>query len=141
MGIEDFVVNYEAMTVARDVRGMKRANYLFKADDEDLDQAQILEKSTQLYNTHRFTITSPVEQNVILSLYTYDQLQYVSTCNETFFESRVYVRSSASAIPFEEKARNPGAVHLPELAMSVGEAISIEVYTRFTDGDLLPHDW
>lgn len=39
MGVEDFVVNYEVMTIARDVEGMKRANYLITADDEDHDRA------------------------------------------------------------------------------------------------------
>ena len=92
-----------------------------------------------MYNTYKFSLTSDVDQDVFISVYTYGDLQYVSTCYETFLESEVFVTSSAHNS--ELKLVNPGPAHLSMIQIQAGETVEVEVYTLFGEGDLLPHDW
>lgn len=96
-------------------------------------------------------MSTEVEQDVQISLYTYNDLQYLSKCYETFYESEVYVTTSSH--DYIDVA-NPGSAHLSMITMepdyedcwgtwcSTEENwVLVEVYTNFGDGDLLPHDW
>ena len=43
-----------------------------------------------MYNVHTLIITSSVDQNVLLSVFTYQDKQYYSDCNSTYENTFVY---------------------------------------------------
>lgn len=93
------------------------------------------------YNIHYLQVVSPVEQEVWVSAYTYEKKHYHGACG-TFFD-----RSDASEILYGApestmlQVINPGSFHDESRMMNAGEALTYTMYTRFSDEDLLPHDW
>ena len=62
---------FESITVGKDVTGWQRSNYDVFADDDTHDPAMLWSNDWTVYNTYEFTLTSPVEQEVYISLHTY----------------------------------------------------------------------
>lgn len=75
-----------------------------------------------VYNTYEFTLTSPIEQEVYVSLHTYTDQQYISTCWGSFAWSEVLLESDAHD---EIMYANPGAAHMSKITMSAGEEIDV----------------
>ena len=71
-----------------------RSNYLVTADDiVDVHPTKVFFDSDVLYNVRTFYLESAVDQEVYISLYSYGDLQYVSSCYETFLNSELYIGS------------------------------------------------
>lgn len=75
---------------------------------------------------------------MIFDLQTYGDSQYIGSCYNSFLNSEVYIDN-----PYEEYIWqvNPGSVASSPLEMRAGEGFEVNVYTRFSFLDLLPHDW
>ena len=89
------------------------------------------------YNTYEFELTSDVDQDIWVSLYTYSDLQYVATCYETFYNSEVYVTSDQHSDIY---IANPGAAHMDKIRIQAAsdsrrrrrESVKVQVYTSFS---------
>ena len=93
MAIEDFAWNYEEITIAHDIQGWHRSNHAVFGDDEPHDPTQLCLYDRTKYNQYKFNIVSPVDQDVYISLYTYNYMQYLGDCIETFIDSEVLLSS------------------------------------------------
>ena len=87
---------------------------------------------------HTLIITSSVDQNVLLSVFTYQDKQYYSDCMETYDKSFVYFADPNTS---EMHEVNPGSYHADSIAMTAGQELSVRVFSMFDFDDLLPHDW
>ena len=66
-------------------------------------------------------------------------MQYPAKCYGSYEASEVYLSSSDHDDTWQA---NPGAAHLPVITLKAKDSpVIVEVYTRFSKLDLLPHDW
>ena len=72
ISVEDFYTNFAMITVAQNVEGWSRAHFSVTGDDEPKDQEQIFSDSPASYNTYKLQVTSPVDQEVVISVHTYE---------------------------------------------------------------------
>ena len=93
MAIEDFSVNYAEVTVNHDIQGWHRLNHTVFADDEPHDPTQLALYDRTKYNQYKFNISSPVDQDIYVSLYTYNSNQYLGDCYWSFEESEAFISS------------------------------------------------
>ena len=139
MAIQDFMYNFFDVTIAYDIADWHRSNYSMYGDDEPYNQQQVFYNYDEEYNTYKFSISTEVDQVIYISLFTYSSLQYISTCYETFYNSEVFIFSEQLD---EIWQANPGAATLTGVELKKSDSpIEVEVYTLFSEDDLLPHDW
>ena len=72
--IEDFPANFESVTIAKGAEGKHRTSFAKLADDEVFDQTELWSDDDTLYNWYWFKLSTEVEQDVQISLYTYNDL-------------------------------------------------------------------
>ena len=94
MAVEHIKYNFLDMTIAYHVPNWHRTYYDVYGDDGDHNKGQYFYNDDSEYNSYTFLLTSEVDQQVYVSLYTYGDLQYVSTCYESFFYSQVWITTS-----------------------------------------------
>ena len=138
ISIEDFHLYFESVTVASDVSQMHRTTYEVFGDDKARQKSRVFPDTHLKYNVYTFTLTTPVDQKVHISLKTYGDQQYLGECYETYLNSEVYIDSPTESSILQA---NPGSADLNPVQMQAGESLEISVYTRFGSTDMLPHDW
>ena len=138
MDVEHVRQYFLDMTIAYPVSNWHRTYFDVYGDDGDHNKGEYFYNDDTEYNNYTFLLTSEVDQQVYISLYTYGDLQYVATCYESFYYSTVLITTQEHENYYQA---NPGAAHLPKIKLTKGDGIKVEVYTQFTNGDLLPHDW
>ena len=135
------------MTSTKDVENWKRTQFAKFADDKPYYQQKKTESDPILYNTYTFELTSSERQYVYISLYTYGQIYYPGECysrsdtiNEKYLRG-VFIRTSRST-DLQKVELFPGVYHFDKVKMNLDEEpVRVEVYTHFSEDDLLPHDW
>ena len=136
MSFQEYLMQIEYTDFSVNTQNLYYNAFAMFSDDDPYNLQEVFGDGLK-YKVHTLSLKTDVKQTVQVSLHTYNQKHYHGECKGGWEGSEVlYERAGTNSI----KSVNPGSYH-EEVVIKANEEIEIKVYTRWSDTDLLPHDW
>ena len=137
MDFNDYVKYMEYTDFNRDISGLKKSTFAVFGDDQPINRQRVFFEDPTEYNVHNIKIYSYEAQRVSLSAFSYHFKQYHGACLQSPDQTEVLIQKPGGRILYPVW---PGSFHDDFMDVPAGE-FDVNIYTRFGDNDLLPHDW